>query len=183
MNKDHFLNRLETALHPLSDTERNDILKDYEEYFSIGLASGKKEEEITQSLGSPSQIAKELLATYHVEKVEANVNTQNLLRAILAVIALGFFNFIFVLGPLFTILGSVLSGWLASFILLIAPFFLLLKNIFIPENFLYFELFISIASCGLGILAMWGMYFATKALWKLFIRYLKFNISVIRGGL
>ena len=74
----------------LSEKERADILKDYEEHFTFGLEEGKREEEIVASLGSPAQIAKELLADYHIEKVTTSATTGNVFRAIWAVIGLGF---------------------------------------------------------------------------------------------
>lgn len=92
MTKEQFLRQLESALKKLPKAEREDILQDYSEHFSIGMEEGKTEEEIASALGSPHQIAKELLATYHVEKVEATATTGNILRAIWAVIGLGFFN-------------------------------------------------------------------------------------------
>ncbi len=70
------------------------FLKDYEEHFTFGLEEGKSEEEIVASLGSPAQIAKELLADYHIEKVTTSATTGNVFRAIWAVIGLGFFQFV-----------------------------------------------------------------------------------------
>lgn len=90
MSKGKFLQQLNESLKPLSSKERADILQDYEEHFSIGLEEGKTEEEIVTSLGSPNQIAKELLADYHVEQATAKATTQNILRATWAVIGLAF---------------------------------------------------------------------------------------------
>ena len=90
MTKNEFLQQLNASLKRLSDKERADILKDYEEHFTFGLEEGKSEEEIAASLGSPAQIAKELLADYHIEKVTASATTGNVFRAIWAVIGLGF---------------------------------------------------------------------------------------------
>ncbi len=54
MTKDKFLQQLNVSLKRLSEKERADILKDYEEHFTFGLEEGKTEEEITASLGSPA---------------------------------------------------------------------------------------------------------------------------------
>ena len=89
-DENEFLQQLNASLKRLSDKERADILKDYEEHFTFGLEEGKSEEEIAASLGSPAQIAKELLADYHIEKVTASATTGNVFRAIWAVIGLGF---------------------------------------------------------------------------------------------
>lgn len=52
-----------------------------------------------------------------------------------------------------------------------------------PGTFSLFEMFLSIAFCGFGLLLVIGMFYLTKGLIKLFIRYLKFNINLVKGGL
>jgi uncharacterized membrane protein len=49
--------------------------------------------------------------------------------------------------------------------------------------FQLFDLFVSLALCGIGIFIGIGMFIATKALMKGFIRYLQFNVSLVKGGL
>src|SRR5690625_1514933 len=99
MNKEQFLTELDAALKYISAEERQDILQDFEEHFAVGREEGKTEEEIAAGLGSPRQIAKEMLASYHIEKVETTATTRNIFRAVWAVIGLGFFNLVIVLGP------------------------------------------------------------------------------------
>ena len=101
MNKEQFLKQLEASLKRLSIEERQDILQDYEEYFAIGMEKGKSEQEISASLGNPKQIAKELLASYHLDMVEQTTSAGNILRAVWAVIGLGFFNILIVLGTFY----------------------------------------------------------------------------------
>ncbi|MGE7604445.1 DUF1700 domain-containing protein [Peribacillus sp. NPDC097675] len=181
MNKEQFLKQLEASLKRLSLEERQDILQDYEEYFAIGIDKGKSEQEISASLGNPRQIAKELLASYHLQQVEQTTSAGNIIRAVWAVIGLGFFNLVIVLGPLIALLGLVFSGWVMSVAFTLAPFGILI-NLFIGE-FRLFDLFASIGLCGIGIFIAMGMNVATKALFKGFIRYMKFNISLVKGGL
>lgn len=66
MNKKQFLTTLESSLKKLPIDERQDIIDYYEEHFAIGLEEGKTEEQISSSLGSPRQIAKDM-----------NVNSDN----------------------------------------------------------------------------------------------------------
>ena len=62
MRKDDFLDILKDYLkNSFSEDEIMDILRDYEEYFIDGETEGKSEMEIISSLGSPKEIAKELL--------------------------------------------------------------------------------------------------------------------------
>ncbi len=181
MNKETFLKQLDASLTKLTQDERGDIIQDYEEYFSIGLEEGKTEEEIAASLGSPSQIAKELMATYHLEKVEKTASAGNIMRAVWAVIGLGFFNFVIVLGPFIALLGIVFAGWAVSVGFILCPISVLLNVVW--GAFQLFDLFASLALCGIGIFVGIGMFLATKALFKGFIRYLQFNASLVKGGL
>lgn len=180
MNKEQFLKQLEASLNRLSIEERKDILQDYEEYFAIGLESEKSEEDIAASLGNPKQIAKELLASYHLDLVEQTISASNILRAVWAVIGLGFFNVIIVLAPFCALVGVVISGWLASVAFILSPLGILF-NLFMGQ-FRIADLLLSLGLCGIGIFVAIGMFFVTKFLTKGFIRYLKFNITFVKGG-
>ena len=71
MKKEDFLEILRDYLKKgFSEDEVMDILRDYEEYFVDGIIEGKSEIEIIQSLGSPKEIANELLA-------ESNIKSEN----------------------------------------------------------------------------------------------------------
>ncbi|WP_445487591.1 HAAS signaling domain-containing protein [Niallia sp. 03133] len=183
MTKEQFLKQLHSALNRLSHEERQDIIQDYEEHFLIGLEEGKTEKEIADALGSPNQIAKELLASYHLEKVESTVTTGNIFRAIWAVIGLGFFNLVIVLGPFIALASLILSGWAVSVSFVVSPILVLLTIVIQPDTFEYFSLFFSVLLCGIGLFIGIGMLFSTKAVVKGFVRYLKFNAKLVKGGL
>ena len=71
LKKEDFLEILRDYLKKgFSEDEVMDILRDYEEYFVDGIIEGKSEIEIIQSLGSPKEIANELLA-------ESNIKSEN----------------------------------------------------------------------------------------------------------
>lgn len=182
MNQDKFLSALNQHLNRLSQDERQDILQDFQEHFSNGLADGKTEEEISDSLGSPGQIAKEMLATYHFEKVTEKASTGNIIRAVWAAIGLSFFNLIFVLGPFIGLAGVIFSAWVSGGAFAISPFLALIKYLVIPASFTWFEMFLSIAMSGLGIFLLIGMYYVTKYSFIGFTHYLKFNMKIIQGG-
>lgn len=182
MTKIQFLKQLDFALKNLSASERQDILKDYEEYFDIGLEEGKTEEQIAFSLGDPEEIAKELLITYHIKKVETKDTSSNMLRTLIAIIGLGFFNLVFILGPYLALLGIVLGGWITGITFIGSPFLLFIKFLIIPSSFKLLELFSSIALCGAGIFLILGMFFVTKLIIKISIRYVELNLKIITGG-
>ncbi|MGV3487460.1 MAG: HAAS signaling domain-containing protein [Tuberibacillus sp.] len=183
MTKDQFLSELDKGLRGLTFRERQDILLDYEEHFSIGLEEGKSEEEIAEKLGSPSQIAKEMMATYHLEKVDDRLTAGNIMRAVWAVIGLGFFNLVIVLGPFIALVAIIFSLWAVSLSFTLSPLMVIVDVVFHPGGFMLFNLFASIALCGLGILIGIGMSYITKWISMGFIRYLKWNASLVKGGM
>lgn len=181
MNKEQFLKQLNASLTRLSLEEREDILQDYEEYFEIGMEEGKSEQEISKSLGNPKQISKELMATYHLGQVEQTTSAGNVMRAVWAVIGLGFFNLVIVLGPFIALIGVVIAGWVSAIAFILAPLGALFNLVL--GTFQLFDLFFALGLCGIGIFIAMGMFVATSALTKGFIRYLKFNASLVKGGL
>ncbi|WP_276210794.1 DUF1700 domain-containing protein [Weizmannia sp. FSL K6-0777] len=183
MNKKQFLSKLESSLKSLPAHERQDILQDFEEHFAIGLQEGKTEEQMSASLGSPHQIAKDMVAAYHLERVETKATFGNILRAVWATIGLGFFNLAIVLGPFIALAGIIFSGWITGIVFLASPFLFLINILLYPETFTLFYLFVSIATCGIGFFVVIGMYFATRTLMQGFIRYLRWNVNLIKGGL
>lgn len=62
MNRSEFLSSLKDELRRIPQVDRNEILYDYEEHFSIGLEQGKTEEEISMDLGDPRTIARQFNA-------------------------------------------------------------------------------------------------------------------------
>lgn len=182
MNKETFLAQLHAFSTKIPNSERQDILQDYEEYFTNGLLDGKSEEQIAASLGSPKTIGRELSAAYHLEKAGTTVTSGNLMRAMWAVIGLGFFNLIIVLGPFVAFVGIIFAGWITGIGFAAAPLLILLNPILIPGSFELFDLFNSLALCGLGLFIIIGMLYATKAFMNGFIRYMKFNKKLVNGG-
>lgn len=183
MTKEEFFSKLEGSLKKLPTEERQDILQDFEEHFAIGLEEGKTEEEITASLGSPHQIAKDMVATYHLEKAGDTASTGNIIRAVWAVIGLGFFNLVIVLGPFIGIVAIMIAGWTVGISFLATPVLVLIHSVIYPESFHFFYLFLSMVICGLGVFIVIGMFFASRALATGFVRYLQYNVKLVKGGL
>lgn len=77
MTENQFISELETALKRLSTEERNDILQDIREYFTNGREDGKSESDIAASLGSPANIAEELLGSYSFDENKVDITSTN----------------------------------------------------------------------------------------------------------
>lgn len=183
MTKYQFLRLLDSSLQRLPSEEREDILQDFKEHFAIGAEEGKTEEQITEALGTPQQIAKELLAARHLEKVEVTATTGNVFRAVWAVVGLSFFNLVIVLGPFVALVGFVVAGWVSGVAFIVSPLLTLVNMLIFPGAFQWFDLFVSLILSGIGFFIAIGMYFATRGIIRGFVRYLKFNSRLVKGGL
>jgi uncharacterized membrane protein len=182
MTRREFIDELGLLLSDLPDKERLDILADYTEHFLIGMQQGKSEHEIADALGSPKLLAREMLAGYRIDQAQSNASIGNMSRAILATVSLGFFNLVFVLGPFIALIGVLVALYAVSFSLMVAP-----VGIFFDYGMpttsqeRLFLLFGGMASLGLGGMLGIGMYRLTKWLYRQFLRYLQFNVKMIRG--
>ena len=187
MNRDKFLEILSKELTDIQEDDKMEILFDYNEHFTIGIQEGRTEEEIAESLGEPKIIAKQIKADYKINKAEETASTGNVFRAIFAVISLGFFNLIFVLGPFLGIVG-VLFGLFAAAIALVFSGIALFIGTFAAPIFPQFIsiptnpvicIILSIGITALGILFTIGVGYLTKWFYKLTVKYLRLNINII----
>ncbi len=181
MNREEFLSRLASALHHIPDEERKDILADFEEHFSLALAEGKNESIIAEELGDPDVIAKELLIDYRIGKAENEQSVKHIVQVILATLSLSFFNLIFIVGPVAVILSLYLGAGVAALAFSIAPLAWLLSILFEPTNIVY-TFFVSLVYCGFGILVSIGLFYIGKYLYRLILKYIKFNLRIVKGG-
>ena len=153
MTKRDFLGKLERSLANITAEERRDILYDYEEHFVSGVASGKSEFEIATALGNPEEIAKEILADYHVTQAVENISINNIVRAVLATASLGFLNLVFVLGPFTGVIGVLIAFYVVVIVLIFVPVLMPLKAGF-PTGLgaIMSWLFTSMMTVGAGML-------------------------------
>jgi uncharacterized membrane protein len=190
MHKHEFLNILDKSLHALSETDRRDILSDYEEHFAIGILRGRSEEEIALALGDPKVLGREYCAISLVKRAEEKPSVGGIGRAVIATIGLGFFNLIVVLIPLVVLIALLAALLLFGFFLFcfgIIMFGYSFLEIFglIPLNLPLSpiaSIFFGVASVCLGLFIILGEYWLIRIMYHLGIRYLKWNIAVIHGN-
>ncbi len=196
MNKEEFLESLKSNLKNIPQGDVVEILRDYAEHISIGLNKGREETELLKSLGDPADIARQIKADYHIKKAETKISAANIFRAIYASAGMGILNLLFIL-PLFITLLLLL------FLLFVIPFsFIMAGNmvliacvasILMPDYFAEISGFVislpeavgasfmSIGLASLGYLIWIGAYHITKFLYGLVLRYLKFNLRILKN--
>lgn len=182
MRNNEFLSTLNSLLSRVPEKERHEMLYDYQEHFEIGANDGKSEKELAGELGDPHVIARELLADYFISKAESDQTATNMFRAIFAAVSLSFFNIIFIAGPVAALLGTYLALCAAAILLTLSPFGIMASSFmgFSIENFA-FNFFFSLTLVSLGLLMSIGMIYVGKYFYHLILRYIKFNLRIVKG--
>lgn len=188
MNKKEFMYTLKEYLKGISIDEANEILYDYEEHFNVGMERGKNEEEIARELGDPKSIAKSYKASSEIENAKNNPSPTNIAKAVIASIALGFFNLVFILGPFVGLIGALIGlyagaiGTIAGGVgITLYPIFpaLVSSNIFININPIG-SMFIGVGIICLGALFFILDVYISKIFYQLTVKYLKWNMDIIK---
>ena len=191
MNKQEFLAILRANLYGMDSNTVKDILYDYEEHFRIGLENNKTEEEISEALGNPVQIANAYKADNFIKKAEISPRPYNMFKAVLAGIGLGLFNLAFVVGLYAGIIGIVIGlggmslGISFAGIVMIINAFFALPYVSIPFNLSIglgkFACFISgIGLLSLGLLLIILTLFISKLILQVTISYIKANVELVK---
>lgn len=197
MNRTEFISKLNKCLKSLGENERKEIVSDYEEHFDAGISLGKSEEEIALQLGDPCALGKMYMADSAVKRAENEKSFANLLSLAAAIISLSIFNLIFFIpvfaavigvavGVLGGIVGILAAGVGVTIISILHPVinleFINSANLIAADWAALFFLGVSVTSFGVffSVIYLKGI----KLLWILLIRYLKFNIKIIKkdGG-
>jgi uncharacterized membrane protein len=204
MTKHEFLAELASALQRIPEGERQDILRDYEEYFTDAAHAGRTDAEVIATLGQPSHIAKQLIADHHLSRAQSNLTLASFLKATLAVVSLTFFNLVFILGPLIGAIGFLFGLWLASISFVITPLLYIISLAFnlpsfgtesitgllqqsdvpptIQQSLVTFGGFITITASGVGLLGCVVLYYISRWCIRMFIRYMQANVAILRGS-
>src|SRR5699024_5104545 len=129
------------------------------------------------------RIAKEVNVAYHMDKVESTATTRNSLRAGGGDSGLGLCNFVIVRGPLRGLAGVILGGALASVVFRSSPLLVLVNTVIYPGTFLFFDFFFSLILSGAGLFIGIGVYFISRRLIDGFVKYMRYNVRLVKGGL
>ena len=190
MSRDQFLSDLKRSLGAIQESEKLDILSDYEEHFRMGLAEGKSEEQIADSLGNPRILGKSYTIDSLLEEPKAGggVTAASVLRAVFASISLTFFNVIVVLGPFLGLVAVMVALWASAVSLPLSGIAIVLAPaaaLIVPGFFSLagmspvFLVFAGIGTAALGVLAVIGMWKLSRLFVLVIASYVKFNLRIV----
>ncbi|MEW9503414.1 DUF1700 domain-containing protein, partial [Jeotgalibacillus marinus] len=103
----------------------------------------------------------------------------NVTKVVFAAVGLGMFNLIFVLGPFIVGLVIPVTLFVTGVFLLISPIILLIQDGF---TLIYVkEIFLILGYIGVGLIFLLGGIKGWHYFYKIVLRYLKFNLDIVRG--
>ncbi|HDR7352428.1 Uncharacterized protein BCZB5J_00848 [Bacillus cereus] len=184
MNKNEFLEQLISSLQNMPNSEKEDIISEYETHFISGKQDGKCEEEIARKLGNPKTIAKELNVSYAIHNADNKRSFKNIITALFSVMSLSVLNFTFIIiaffVPLF-LLPILLALIIATPLLIISPILLIGLGFFTGfHQISYSDVYnVFIAFCS-GLLISVISYQMVKHLYATLVKYLKWNIAILQ---
>jgi len=190
MNRERFLFELKRSLGRMEESEKREILSDYEEHFRMGLSEGKSEEQIADLLGNPRILGKSYAIDSLLEepKEGGGVTAASVVRAVFASISLTFFNVIVVLGPFLGLVGVMIGLWatavalpLSGIAIVLAPVAALIVPSFFSLSTMSpaFLVFAGIGTAAVGVLAVIGMWKLSRLFVRVVAAYVKFNLRIV----
>ncbi|WP_440857798.1 HAAS signaling domain-containing protein [Staphylococcus shinii] len=183
LDKITFLNELEQELNSIPSTERDNVMYEYEQYFFDQEREGKNEYQIIGALDSPKKIGKEIKAKNAIVSAEYRPNVKSIIRAIMASLGMGILSLIIILIPMIFIGSFMFILLLVAFFLAISPILLIihgsLYNMFslAISNYLF-----AFSFTGLGIVLFVIIAKLAQFVYRLILKYLRWNIKTIKGS-
>ncbi|MES2034098.1 MAG: DUF1700 domain-containing protein [Pseudomonadota bacterium] len=113
MTRADFMGRLSRGLAGLPATTIADITADYDTHFADGLAAGRTEAEVTEALGNPDRLARELRAEAGLKRWEEQKNPSAAAGAVIAVLGLGAIDILILLPILMGVIGTLFGLFVA----------------------------------------------------------------------
>ncbi|MBN2879158.1 MAG: DUF1700 domain-containing protein [Clostridia bacterium] len=171
MNKEQYLSKLKKML---PTDESNEIINDFEEHFATGMAEGKTEQEIIESLGDPVDIAKE----YGYD--ESKDGKMSVGSRIVGLIGLLFFDILIGVSIILTLFSIWLALWTVVLGLVVSGIAAILGMFFIALPW-YILLFGGISVLALAVLMGIGMIYLTIYSFKGLVWFANLHIKMVTG--
>lgn len=192
MNKQDFLNELNQRLELLDPRERRELLSDYQEHFRNGLAEGKSEEQIVFDLGTPEEIATDILSErdikeepvendyYYVPRKNYN-SDRSKGKQILIGVGLFFLDICLIIPILISLWALSISLWVTVGACLVSPVLLGVGLIF-GMGYEMYQLFVSIGLVGFGLMLLLVASLLFQFVKKATIRIIQWHKYAVKGG-
>ncbi|EKU45605.1 HAAS signaling domain-containing protein [Staphylococcus massiliensis] len=183
MNKITYLTELENHLKRLPRDKQDNIMFSYEQFFYEKEQEGLSESAILKELDKPKLVAKRAYAKHTIHNAEDVPTARNIMKAVIATLGISLFTLCFVVVPMFFVIIFMVLILLISLVLLLSPAILVINIFLSGVTFgLLSNILFSLSLCGLGIVFMVLVLKVFDVIYGLTLKYLRWNIKMIRGG-
>lgn len=184
MKQSEFLKALRMHLTYMSEQEKNEIIREYAMHFNEGEQDNEGAEQVSRQLGDPKELARELNAVHAVQRVEEKKSLSHLFHAVVSIGGLSMWNLfvMFICLGLFLLVSPVVFAFVIAVPIMIAsPVILLVLGFVYGFDMITLKEITELTRAVIigSALAIVG-YLIAKALVSLFIRHLKWNVSLLK---
>lgn len=190
MNKQQFLDELKQRLQQIPAEDRQEILRDQEEFIREAVQAGRNESEVVEKLGTPKDFAASVLAEYKFQKIQTAEGFLPKLKAVAgslgAFLILAPFNFIVLFGAfltLFIVFITVAAFEITFLAMGVGGLALFFSNMLAFDYSMSLGLsvvFGSLGLLGLGLMITYFCYYFLLFSYRLFMSYLAWNLTFIK---
>lgn len=113
MMRNDFIKRLRRGLQGLAPEAIDDISSDYEAHFDAALAEGRSEAEVSEALGDPGRLARELRLEAGIRRWEEVRTPSSAWTAVIAFLGLGAIDILVLLPVLLPAIGVIFGLYVA----------------------------------------------------------------------
>jgi uncharacterized membrane protein len=187
VNKNEFLKQLSGNLKKMTREEQDEIMADFNEYFTCAAGEGGSEEATCARLGDPRKIAKEYYSQKMIEEANRQKSFKSMGRAVMASAGLGIANFFYavcvvavgyiVIASLYIAVCSAGLGAVAAFVSSVVWF----GAVGAAAGFM--SIFVSLALASLCVLGFIGVMKLAVLFSRSNMRFLNMTRREFKGGI
>lgn len=190
MKKESYLAELAQHIRKLPETDRQEILADYEAHFEAGREAGKSDQDIARGLGAAKAVAQEIMMNTLVKQMDEAPDHSRVFatlgHVLLMILVLAPLNFFMLVCPFLILFSLVLAGWVMPLTLgalAVAAFGFFFRSGGEPIGMLSGLSFISmfLGTFGVAALTAMVMVLITRASFQMLFSFFRWNLDFIQS--
>lgn len=190
MKKTEFIEELKKELKFLKQDELNEVIADQEEFIRDAMSTGRSEEEVIASLGSPKSFAESIKLEYKMKKIKDAPSTWDSVKESLTATGILFglmpLAVLLLLVPGLSVFGFLFSWFVTTLVFLLISMFMILGSFLVFLVGMGFTEFFAVLFLSLGfVFASMASLSLLVSLVKFFVnllvRYINWSLSTLKG--
>ena len=177
MKRAVFLEELKKELSFLSKEELDEVIADQEEFIRDAMSTGRSEEDVIASLGTPKSFAESIKLEYKMKKIKDSSSTWDSVKESLTATGILFglmpLAVLLVIGPGLAIVSFLFSWFVTTLVFLLISLFMIMGSLLVFAFGMGFVEFFAVLFLSLGFV------FASMASLSLLVSLVKFFVDLL----